>query len=208
MLAGLKGGVSEGGGERLSRGYAYNSFGEITAVAERTTSNSFTYDGLGRLTSACGRTYSDDSVRQLQAGLSDDFELYNHGRPHQSADYLTPVGEHCVLLSEPAASRRMPLVFPLSWSSDWGQPKSATNAALRREVDRLSMQFIKNGPDVPERLLQAHEDGKVVFFCGAGISYPAGLPGFKGLVEEIYCKLGRNLSLAKRMPSRDSSSIQ
>ena len=84
----------------------------------------------------------------------------------------------------------MHLILPNPWSSDKGQPKSATNAALRREVDRLSMQFIKNGPDVPERLLQAHEDGKVVFFCGAGISYPAGLPGFKGLVEEIYCKLG------------------
>ena len=55
------------------------------------------------------------------------------------------------------------------------------------------MQFIKNGPDVPDRLLQAHEDGKVVFFCGAGISYPAGLPGFRGLVEKIYCKLGEEL---------------
>ena len=79
MLASLKFGVSEGGGERLSRAYAYNIFGGITALAERTTSNSFTYDGPGRLTSACGRTYSDDSVRQLQAGLSDDCELYNHG---------------------------------------------------------------------------------------------------------------------------------
>jgi hypothetical protein len=37
------------------------------------------------------------------------------------------------------------------------------------------MQFIPRGPDVPERLLQAHEDGRVVFFCGAGISYPARL---------------------------------
>ena len=52
------------------------------------------------------------------------------------------------------------------------------------------MQFIKNGPDIPERLLQAHEDGRVVFFCGAGISYPAGLPGFKGLVDRIYAKPG------------------
>ncbi len=52
------------------------------------------------------------------------------------------------------------------------------------------MQFIKNGPDIPERLLQAHEDGKIVFFCGAGISYPAGLPGFEGLVRELYCGLG------------------
>lgn len=52
------------------------------------------------------------------------------------------------------------------------------------------MQFIKNGPDIPERLLQAHEDGKVVFFCGAGISYPARLPGFGGLVERLYSELG------------------
>ena len=48
------------------------------------------------------------------------------------------------------------------------------------------MQFVKGGPEIPERLLQAHEDGRVVFFCGAGISYPAGLPGFKGLVEQLY----------------------
>ena len=54
------------------------------------------------------------------------------------------------------------------------------------------MQFLKDGPDVPERLLQAHEDGEVVFFCGAGISYPAGLPGFKGLVERLYARLAVN----------------
>lgn len=48
------------------------------------------------------------------------------------------------------------------------------------------MQFITHGPDIPDALLQAHEEGRVVFFCGAGISYPAGLPGFKGLVEQIY----------------------
>lgn len=48
------------------------------------------------------------------------------------------------------------------------------------------MQFITNGPDIPSALLEAHEEGRVVFFCGAGISYPAGLPGFKGLVEKIY----------------------
>jgi hypothetical protein len=48
------------------------------------------------------------------------------------------------------------------------------------------MQFVANGPDIPETLLQAHEEGRVVFFCGAGISYPAGLPGFKGLVDRIY----------------------
>lgn len=52
------------------------------------------------------------------------------------------------------------------------------------------MQFVINGPDIPEALLQAHEDGRVVFFCGAGISYPAGLPGFKDLVDKIYQHLG------------------
>lgn len=48
------------------------------------------------------------------------------------------------------------------------------------------MQFISGGPDIPDELLQAHEEGRLIFFCGAGISYPAGLPGFKGLVDEIF----------------------
>lgn len=52
------------------------------------------------------------------------------------------------------------------------------------------MKFIKNGPDIPERLIQAHEDGRVVFFCGAGVSYPAGLPGFSDLVAKLYTVLG------------------
>lgn len=51
------------------------------------------------------------------------------------------------------------------------------------------MQFVRYGPDIPERLLQAHEDGRVVFFCGAGISYPARLPGFAGLVTSLYAAL-------------------
>ncbi len=51
------------------------------------------------------------------------------------------------------------------------------------------MRFVRNGPDVPEQLLQAHEDGRVVFFCGAGISCPAGLPGFGGLVDKLYARL-------------------
>lgn len=48
------------------------------------------------------------------------------------------------------------------------------------------MQFVKGGPDIPDVLVQSHEEGRVVFFCGAGISYPAGLPDYKGLVEAIY----------------------
>ena len=34
------------------------------------------------------------------------------------------------------------------------------------------MQLVANGPDLPDALMQAHEEGCVVFFCGAGISYP------------------------------------
>ncbi len=60
------------------------------------------------------------------------------------------------------------------------------------------MQFITSGPDIPEALLQAQQEGRVVFFCGAGISYPAGLPGFKGLVEEIYRRNGTALSDIER----------
>lgn len=52
------------------------------------------------------------------------------------------------------------------------------------------MQFVRHGPDIPERLLQAHEDGRVVFFCGAGISYPARLPGFSGLVDRLFAAFG------------------
>ena len=57
MIESLKVGLSEGGGERLSRSYAYNSFSDITALTEDTTSYSFAYDGLGRLTNAYGRSY-------------------------------------------------------------------------------------------------------------------------------------------------------
>ena len=60
------------------------------------------------------------------------------------------------------------------------------------------MQFIANGPDIPDALLQAHEEGRVVFFCGAGISYPAGLPGFKELVEQIYDLTGTALAEIER----------
>ncbi|MGO4320835.1 anti-phage defense-associated sirtuin Dsr1 [Pseudomonas sp. KB_12] len=59
------------------------------------------------------------------------------------------------------------------------------------------MQFVTDGPDIPDELLQAHEEGRVVFFCGAGISYPAGLTDFKGLVELIYKEAHDELSGAE-----------
>ena len=53
------------------------------------------------------------------------------------------------------------------------------------------MQYIPNGPQIPDELLQAHQDGRVVFFCGSGISIPCGLPNFCGLVKQIYEKLNQ-----------------
>jgi hypothetical protein len=52
------------------------------------------------------------------------------------------------------------------------------------------MQFINGGPAVPNSLLQAHEEGRVVFFSGAGISYNVGLPGFEQLVKDLISSLG------------------
>jgi hypothetical protein len=52
------------------------------------------------------------------------------------------------------------------------------------------VQFVTNGPDIPDALLQAHEEGRVVFFCGAGISRPAGLPDFGGLVKRLFQQAG------------------
>ena len=52
---------------------------------------------------------------------------------------------------------------------------------------------------IPDELRRAHEDGNVVLFCGAGASYPAGLPTFWGLTKNVLenitgaketCKLG------------------
>ena len=60
------------------------------------------------------------------------------------------------------------------------------------------MQFVKGGPDIPAKLLQAHEERKVAFFCGAGISYPAKLPGFGDLVKELYRELRHTPSTVQR----------
>lgn len=67
--------------------------------------------------------------------------------------------------------------------------------------------FIASGPDIPERLLWAHEEGRVVFFCGAGISYPAGLPDFKGLVDQMYVKLGTTQDPIEEQAYRNSQYV-
>lgn len=54
----------------------------------------------------------------------------------------------------------------------------------------MSMRFFENGPDVPESLISAREEGRVVFFCGAGVSIPAGFPSFLKLTLEVMRNLG------------------
>ena len=47
------------------------------------------------------------------------------------------------------------------------------------------MRFSANGPDIPDKLLWARDEGNVVFVCGAGVSFRAGLPDFNELVSEV-----------------------
>lgn len=53
--------------------------------------------------------------------------------------------------------------------------------------------FVKNGPIIPDRLVQELEQDRVVLFCGAGISMGAGLPDFKGLVAHCLTELGAEI---------------
>ena len=52
------------------------------------------------------------------------------------------------------------------------------------------MQFVADGPDIPDALFQALEDEKLVLFCGAGLSKPSGLPTFRELVEQVVTTTG------------------
>lgn len=47
-------------------------------------------------------------------------------------------------------------------------------------------QFVRNGPVIPDKLVQELEDDRVVIFCGAGVSMGAGLPSYNGLVAHCY----------------------
>ncbi len=53
------------------------------------------------------------------------------------------------------------------------------------------MRFCKDGPEIPDELLHARDEGRVVFFCGAGVSQAkAELPDFFGLAEKVMETLG------------------
>lgn len=47
------------------------------------------------------------------------------------------------------------------------------------------MRFHRDGPSIPDLLLERCDAGRVVFLCGAGVSMPAGLPDFKALTQQV-----------------------
>lgn len=60
------------------------------------------------------------------------------------------------------------------------------------------MRFLADGPSIPVELLIARDDGRVVFFCGAGVSRAhAGLPNFFELAHQVLAALARS-----RRPAR------
>ncbi|MFC4298381.1 SIR2 family protein [Castellaniella hirudinis] len=53
------------------------------------------------------------------------------------------------------------------------------------------MRFLADGPSIPDDLLLARDQGRVIFFCGAGVSRArAKLPDFFGLARSVVSKLG------------------
>jgi hypothetical protein len=53
------------------------------------------------------------------------------------------------------------------------------------------MRFLANGLSIPDELLVARDEGRVIFFCGAGVSRAhAGLLDFFGLAEKVTDTLG------------------
>lgn len=63
------------------------------------------------------------------------------------------------------------------------------------------MRFIADGPDLPGDLLDARDEGQVVFFCGAGVSrHQAGGPSFNELAGRVVDELGSSrTSPARRL---------
>jgi hypothetical protein len=49
-------------------------------------------------------------------------------------------------------------------------------------------ELVADGPDIPDSLLNDLDDGRVVFFCGAGVSMGPGsdLPSFGCLARLVY----------------------
>ena len=49
----------------------------------------------------------------------------------------------------------------------------------------MKVRLFPGGPEFPAKFLDLIHDGRMVFFCGAGLSVGTGLPTFSGLVREL-----------------------
>lgn len=70
------------------------------------------------------------------------------------------------------------------------------------------MRFFADGPSIPDELLWERDEGKVVFFCGAGVSRAyAGLPDFFGLANKVaeYLKADKDSSAYQLIHQRDGN---
>ena len=47
------------------------------------------------------------------------------------------------------------------------------------------MRFYKDGPSIPDLLLERRDAGRVVFLCGAGVSINSNLPNFRSLAKRV-----------------------
>lgn len=56
--------------------------------------------------------------------------------------------------------------------------------------------LVENGPVIPTNILNAWQEDKIIFLCGAGISYYSDLPGFADLAEDVFLDLSNGPKLA------------
>ena len=61
----------------------------------------------------------------------------------------------------------------------------------------MEIRFSNDGPAFPAQLVDDFINGEVVFLCGAGVSAPQ-LPGFAGLLNEVYADLGVDATPAEK----------
>ena len=61
------------------------------------------------------------------------------------------------------------------------------------------MRFCPKGPNLPDELLEERDRGNIVFFCGAGVSRPAGLPGFLDLARKVIEQLQQPADAKSRL---------
>jgi hypothetical protein len=71
------------------------------------------------------------------------------------------------------------------------------------------MRFSHNGPSIPDRLLTARDEGRVVIFCGAGVSRAkAGLVDFFGLAAKVIEGLGASGSSPARRILQEAQEVE